>query len=215
MSALDILQKSQQLGEEHDPDQEGWMVSYADLITLLFVFFAVMLSISSVSKAKLELLNHEINQEMVSSLSQIQQELNQQIVKQNLTGSVSTEITNDGLQIQFNEKVLFASGEAKVSLEGSEVLKKFTQTLAAVSSKFNLAVEGHTDSRPIHTEAYPSNWSLSSARAVQVLHFLTANGVNEKRMMVRAYSDTRPLAASASQPGLSDAANRRVTLLVF
>jgi chemotaxis protein MotB len=206
-----------------DQDQEGWLVSYADLITLLFVFFAVLLSISSVSKSKLELLRHEINQEAISSLSELKQGLDDEIESQNLSDKVVTQMTHDGLQVQFNERVLFASGDAKLSAEGSSVMKNFCSILAGIKGKFHMAVEGHTDSRPIRTSAFPSNWSLSAARAVNVLHFLAENGVDEKRMMVRAYADTRPLGQNTmpsaplggSSTGDTDAKSRRVILLVF
>ena len=227
-SALAILNQfksNHSEGGEHsdEADQEGWLVSYADLITLLFVFFAILLSISTVSKAKLEMLSHEVNQENVSSLSEIKKELDQEINKQDLNSQVNTQMTNDGLQIQFNERVLFGLGDAKMSSEGSKVLQQFCHTLAEIKGKFYLAVEGHTDSKPIHTAAFPSNWALSAARSVNVLHFLAAHGVDEKRMMVRAYADTRPLKSSPESDPASDQAatgdaeakNRRVTLLVF
>ncbi|MGZ3707935.1 MAG: OmpA/MotB family protein, partial [Bdellovibrionota bacterium] len=65
--------------------------------------------------------------------------------------------------------------------------------------------------RPIHTEQFSSNWALSAGRAVNVLHFISANGIDERRMMVRAFADTRPVATVAE----NRAQNRRVTILVF
>lgn len=179
---------------ETDPDQEGWLVSYADLITLLFIFFSIMLSISVVSKAKFELLTQQLNQNSVTSLSELKKQLEQEIQKENLTSAVSTEMTDQGLQVQFNEKVLFALGQSGISPEGAQILEKFSKVLREMAKEFQLAVEGHTDSRPIHTKDFPSNWELSSSRAVNVLHFLAAHGMNENKMMVKAYADTRPLA---------------------
>ncbi len=218
-TALALLQNSSIRSKEGpEPDQEGWLVSYADLITLLFVFFALMLSISSVSKTKLDLLSHEMNQKSVSSLTMFKQQLDQEISKQNLAASVSTEITEDGLKVQFNERILFGLGEATMSSDGKQVLSEFSKILSGIKEKFSLAVEGHTDSKPIHTATFASNWALSSARSVNVLHFLAQNGVDEKRMMVRAYADTRPLENSTVSKSSSEenqAKNRRVTLLVY
>jgi chemotaxis protein MotB len=204
---------------EADPDQEGWLVSYADLITLLFIFFALMLSISVVSKNKLELLSHEFNQKSSSSLSELKAHLDKEIQKENLQTAISTGMTDEGLQVQFNERVLFALGEAALSPEGIKALDKLTTVLKSVESQFSLAVEGHTDNRPIHTAAFPSNWELSSTRAVNVLHFLASRGISEKKMMVRAYADTRPIVLPSNTPNSNptdvSALNRRVTLLVF
>lgn len=207
--SISSLQKNEKC--ESDADQYGWLVSYADLITLLFVLFAVLLSISSVSKTKLEFLNKEMNQSATSTLSQLKSELEEEIKKQNLSSQVSTELTQDGLKILFSEDILFKSGEAALSIEGANVLKQFCHSLAEVQQNFYLAVEGHTDSKPIHTAKFSSNWALSAARSVNVLHFLGLNGVSEKRMMVRAYASTRPLEGLSEE----DAKNRRVSLLVF
>ncbi len=199
----------------HDEEQEGWLVSYADLITLLFVFFAVMLSISSVSKTKLDFLKDQVNknheQQGPQSLSKVKVEIENEIKKENLGTKISTEITNDGLKVSFNEQLLFQSGEAVLMGEGSEILKKFCKILSAMNQKYFIAVEGHTDSRKIHTAQFSSNWALSAMRAVTVIHFISANGVDEKRMLVKAFADTQPVSTLPEQ----EAKNRRVTLLVY
>lgn len=228
---LDQLKSKTQF--QTDPDQEGWMVSYADLITLLFIFFSVMLSISSISKAKMELLSHQFNKNNTTSLTELKESIDTEIKKQNLQAGVSTAMTDEGLQVQFNERILFPLGEATLRPEGLGLLKQFAKILTGLNKDFHLAVEGHTDHRPIHTAAFPSNWELSSSRAVNVLHYLSENGVDEKKMVVRAYADTRPLAdtekASPQNQGTSEvisnpgnpnsedsiARNRRVNLLVF
>lgn len=212
LKALDQL-RARSVHDKTEQDQEGWLVSYADLITLLFIFFSVMLSISSVSRAKFDLLTRQFNQASTTSLLELKKNLDAEIQKQQLQTQVETEFSDEGLQIRFNEKVLFASGDASLNDDGSRTLAQFAKLLSQSTSgkdAFHLAVEGHTDSRPIHTAAYPSNWALSASRSVHVLHFLASHGLNEKNMVVRAYADTRPL----SQDAVS-ARDRRVTLLVY
>lgn len=210
MNALDCLRARPMAAADNDADQEGWMVSYADLITLLFIFFAVMLSISSVSRAKFDMLSQQLNQTSTTSLQDLKKTLDQEIAKQQLQTQVSTEIGDEGLQIRFSEKVLFASGAAVIGGDGGKILGAFAPMLTGMPGEFRLAIEGHTDNRPIHTSDFPSNWALSAGRSVNVLHFLAAHGVAEKRMMVRAYADTRPLGTTGSE-----ARDRRVTLLVY
>jgi chemotaxis protein MotB len=210
LASLALLRARPSSQTESEADQEGWMVSYADLITLLFIFFAIMLSISSVSRAKFDLLTRQFNQASTASLLDIKKHLDQEIQRQQLQTQVTTEIGDEGLQIRFNEKVLFASGEAQLNAEGGKTLGAFSGILGGIQDSFRVAVEGHTDSLPIHTAAYPSNWALSADRSVNVLHFLAAHGVAEKKMMVRAYADTRPLNGAAA-----GAQDRRVTLLVY
>jgi len=190
---------------------EGWMVSYADLITLLFIFFSLMLSISVVSKARFELLTNQFNKSSMTSLVELKKRLDAEIQSQNLQSQVVTDITDEGLQVQFSEGVLFPSGEAAINETGNQVLKRFIHILSGIEQKFHLAVEGHTDNRPIHTDAFPSNWALSAARSVNVLHYFASQGIEEKKMMVRAYADTRPTKGDDA----AAAQNRRVTILVY
>jgi chemotaxis protein MotB len=195
-----------------DPDQEGWLVAYADLITLLFVFFSVILSISVVSKAKFELLSGQFNQSSAVSMVELKKRLDQEVTQQGLQSQVSTEITDEGLEIRFSESILFASGEAALNEQGTAVLRRFAPLLSKLEPGFRLSVEGHTDDRPIRTAAFPSNWSLSAIRALNVLHLMAESGVDQKKLLLKALADNRPIAADASES--ARAKNRRVTLLV-
>lgn len=205
------------LKRREEGEQEGWVVAYADLITLLFIFFSLLLSISVLSRAKFELLTNQFNTTSTTSLIELKNQLDLEIQKQQLQAQVTTQLGDEGLLIQFNEGVLFATAEAELNERGKQILSRFSSSLRGIEKQFHLAVEGHTDSRLINTPAFPSNWSLSSARGVNVLHYLRSEGIDEKKMMVRAYADTRPkrsLEPSGDQEIDAMAQNRRVTLLV-
>ncbi len=209
-SLLRIKQRRREEG-----DQEGWIVAYADLITLLFIFFSLLLSISVVSRAKLEMISQQFNQAATTSLTQFKKDLDAEIQRQGLASKVSTQLTDEGLQVQFSEGVLFATADASLNSGGTSVLQPFGKLIKGMGKDFRVAVEGHTDSRPIHSREFPSNWALSSARAVNVLHFLKEGGVDEKKLMVRAYANTRPLPKAKEDEESILAKNRRVTILVY
>jgi chemotaxis protein MotB len=192
-----------------DPDSEGWLVSYADLITLLFIFFALIVAMSAVSRVKFDRLAQQVSSKGSTSLTKIQQDLDRTIREQGLQGRVTTEMTDEGLQVRFSEVLLFSSGEARVQDTGVSALQKLAANLRDATENFSMAVEGHTDSRPIRTATFPSNWELSSVRAVNVLHALHELGVSENKMVVRGFADTRPLPGNR----IADQ-QRRVTLLV-
>jgi chemotaxis protein MotB len=110
-----------------------------------------------------------------------------------------------------SDKVLFAPGSAKVQPAGSQILAVVAGGVANVPN--GIAVEGHTDSRPIHTSAYPSNWELSTARATTVLRELVeVRGLPAARVSASGYGDTRPIADNATPQGRAQ--NRRVELVV-
>jgi chemotaxis protein MotB len=177
---------------------------------LLFIFFALLVAMSAVSRVKFDRLAQQVSSQGATSLTKIQQALDETIRKQGLQGQVSTEMTDEGLQVRFSEVLLFESGKAAVQGTGTSALSKLAGTLQQATQSFSMAVEGHTDSRPIHTKEFPSNWELSSVRAVNVLHALRGLGLPEDKMMVRGFADTRPL--SGDRVGDRQ---RRVTLLVY
>lgn len=112
-----------------------------------------------------------------------------------------------GIAIRARDKILFAVGDATL-LEGS------APTLKLVTDLFNkfrgqLSIEGHTDSRPITSSKYPSNWELSAARAMAVMRELqSSNGLPMERMHFSGYGETRPVAEGTDEASMSR--NRRV-----
>jgi chemotaxis protein MotB len=122
-------------------------------------------------------------------------------------------ITRDGdrIEIEMKERMLFGSGDARLSHEALRALRTLAQTLKRIPS--HLQVEGHTDNVPISTAAYPSNWELSAARAASVVHFLARTGVEPWRMAAVGLGEHRPVAENADEKGR--AANRRVTIVVL
>lgn len=212
-SAVDNLNSIRSPMDEGD--QEGWMVAYADLITLLFIFFSLIISVSVVSRSKFELLTKQFNENSTADLLSIKIELDNQIAEKGLQQDVSTGISDEGLSVQFSESTLFPTAESNLTSRGHEVLGSFVEILKGISHQYRMAIDGHTDSRPIHTAKYPSNWALSAERSVNVLHFFSGLGMDEKRMFIRAYADTQP--ASPANEKLADvhARHRRVTLLIY
>ncbi|MDP2286314.1 MAG: OmpA family protein, partial [Pseudohongiella sp.] len=116
----------------------------------------------------------------------------------------------EGLTLRIADNLLFASGQAELMYEGMVLISQLTQML--VDFEGEISVEGHTDNIPISTARFPSNWELSSARAISVLKFLEQDGIAANRMRAIGYADTRPLQANDSVQSRS--ANRRVELIL-
>lgn len=115
------------------------------------------------------------------------------------------------IEIEMKERMLFGSGEARLSADSLQPLRELAQTLARLPS--HLQVEGHTDNIPIATATFPSNWELSAARAASVVHFLARSGIEPWRMSAVGLGEHRPIAENADEKGR--AANRRVTVVVL
>ena len=115
------------------------------------------------------------------------------------------------LEVEINTNFLFASGSAVVAADAQPAIRRLAQLLAPADVR--LQVEGHTDSVPISTAQFPSNWELSAGRAASVVHLLAANGVDPAAMAAVGYGEHRPVADNDTAEGRRQ--NRRVLIVVL
>lgn len=247
--------------EEHE-NHERWLVSYADFITLLFAFFVVMYSVSSVNEGKYRVLSDSIVAafdpsrdglpiklssplkppilerniqtraydpskiqnnfpEMAAAPQPTEQDKKnlREIAKQ-VEQKVSNLIQNDlvnlkkndlWIEIEVKSSILFGSGSARLEAAASPVLGQVAQVLKEFPNQ--IQVEGFTDNVPIDTEAFPSNWELSAARAASVVHLFEKEGISPKRMTASGYGEYRPIASNDTAKGRRK--NRRVNIIIL
>lgn len=126
-------------------------------------------------------------------------------------GQVRVSRNGRGVAIEINASVLFAPAQAVLHHQSMEGLKPVAEVLKSIDEI--VQIEGHTDDTPISTAQFPSNWELSSARAVSVVHFFINNGIAPQRLIASGYADYRPVTTDPTPEG--KARNRRVTLLIL
>ena len=115
-----------------------------------------------------------------------------------------------GISIEINASALFSPGEAQLGVEAVRALRAVAEVIAKGS--FPIRVEGHTDTLPISTPYFPSNWELSAVRASSVVRLFVESGVAPARLTAAGYADQRPVADNSTAEGR--ARNRRVTILI-
>jgi chemotaxis protein MotB len=115
------------------------------------------------------------------------------------------------LEIEINTSLLFASGSADLSEDASPIVQRLGEILAGTPTR--LYVEGHSDERPINTQAYPSNWELSAARAASVVRLFARVGTSPERMAVVGFGEFQPVADNDTPEGRRF--NRRVVVVVM
>lgn len=121
-----------------------------------------------------------------------------------------------GDRFVFQSEVLFRSGKADLNEEGKKRLATFAGVLKDVIPRIPeglpwiLQVDGHTDKRPIRTQRFPSNWELSSARAISVVNFLNSRGIPANRLSATGYGEFQPLDLGEDEIGYRR--NRRIEL---
>ncbi|HEY1899837.1 MAG TPA: OmpA family protein [Steroidobacteraceae bacterium] len=115
------------------------------------------------------------------------------------------------IEVEIRTDILFPSGSATLSPTAVGVIRKLSQTLASLPNP--VRVEGHTDSQPIETAAFPSNWELSSARAASVVHLIANSGIDPARLSVIGRAQYSPAQSNATVAGRN--ANRRVLISIL
>ncbi len=228
--------------EKHE-NHERWLVSYADFITLLFAFFVVMYSISSVNVGKYRTVSESIKAALnpIVSPPSSPTPLALSASKQALTapdapGSKDVAIRKlrnlvKGIKaspqlalVRITERV---NGDIVITIpdqllfnSGEAAMRSealpFLEGLSTAIAELNryTRVEGHTDNVPIRTAQFPSNWELSAARAVMVVRVLSElYGVTADHLSAVGHADTRPVTANSDAD--QRAKNRRVEIVIL
>lgn len=217
-----------------------WLVTYSDMITLLLTFFVLLLTMSSLEAAKVkEFQTATINamgmmlegktsdirpKQIVASGERIDEKvlntdrflkqfagLKTRLLKEHERGDVEFKKLERGMSIVLRDDLLFRSGEAVVSPGGIAVLSAIGESFKDFDGE--VMVEGHTDNLPIRTDAFPSNWELSAARAVTVLRqFSDSLGIDPAKLSAVGYGDTKPIVPNDGPD--NQRINRRVEIIL-
>jgi chemotaxis protein MotB len=126
-------------------------------------------------------------------------------------GQLKVIIRDGRMLIALESDVLFDSGKTNLKPAGQAALAKVAQVLASITDR-KYQVAGHTDDVPIHTARFPSNWELSTARAVEVVNFLIANGMKPQQVSAAGFGEFDPVAPNDSPE--HRAQNRRIEIVL-
>ncbi|HEY3062898.1 MAG TPA: flagellar motor protein MotB [Chloroflexota bacterium] len=238
-------------GRRHKGGHEGghenaerWLLTYADLITLLMVFFVVLYSMSTADSEKFKKISAALSQafstevlkgapdaglmdgvqspdapidDLIASSEVPQVQRLKSKIEALLDGSSQTpEVTvgrdKDGLVIRLSGSYLFDSGRAELKPNSLAVLDTIANEMRTLPN--DIRVDGHTDSTPIDSPRYPTNWELSTARALSVTRYLTeTDGIRAGRVMAAGFGEFRPIAPNDTRE--HRAQNRRVEIHVL
>lgn len=213
--------------DETEEHSERWLISYADLITTLMVFFLALYVLelakdrdlqtkaleAKVASTRVQTATTAANAATAADAHQAAAQALLIALLKPLSDehAITVATSTQGMEIAINAKVLFNSGEARLLPDSAGVLDRVAQVLATHSAK-NILVEGHSDSVPISNAQFASNWELSAARAGAVVRFFVDKGVEPHRLSAIGRADNVPLVLGDDVA--ARAANRRVTILV-
>ena len=147
-----------------------------------------------------------------SQMEAVKRQLDEYIEQNELNEEITTAMTEDGLMIRIKENALFPSGSADLMPSAQRIGPAIAGLIAPIPQR--ILITGHTDNVPINSPRYPSNWELSSARAINFMKFILAqdNRINPARFSAMGRSEYRPIADNSTPAG--QAQNRRVEVLI-
>lgn len=212
----------------------GWVVTYGDMMSLLLTFFILLVSFSTIQETKfkeameslqgalgvlkqyptaIEQPNIQIPQPRQTENEMIYyqvRQLEQFLLDNKMDKQVRVEVTADGITLSIVDSTLFASAQAELEPGARQLLDRIAIMLGGVGKE--ITISGHTDSIPINTARFPSNWELSSARAISVARRFQSRGIDPKRMSAVGFGEYRPLGTNDTSAGRT--ANRRVEIFI-
>lgn len=218
---------------ECPPGAPLWMCTFADLMSLLMCFFVLLLSFATMDAAKYKQVagsmkdafgvqrekipvdssvmkgNEVISASFTTVPLQVQMQMAKYFAEETAEGSIETEYSPEGLILRIKDHVAFDSGRAVIKKDFMKLLDK----IGFLLQKGDLQAEigGHTDTIPLKKgySSFKSNWSLSAARSVGVVEYLSEKfKIHPSRLSAVGYGFGQPLATNSTAEGR--AANRRV-----
>jgi len=223
-------------------DDATWLVTYADLMTLLLVFFILLYTLSffekeqyrhAVETLKIQIENDE-NLIGLMELVEIPETADTQITIEDVTGLYSREkslveninkfVRSSRQKKNISTRIL--DGKIIVSIKGKALFNSGSTRLNTAATsifdeiiqilydypEYNINIKGHTDNIPISTPMFPSNWELSAFRATTVLKYLVSKGIVPQRLTATGYGDIIPLVPNTTEE--NRAQNRRVEFVL-
>ena len=227
-------------------NKDRWIFTYADLITMLLIFFILMYVMSRVDEKRFEALIRSVQQTVggggdivydagptitegtfdpmhaevlihgelmeMRELLEVKEKLEKYIAERGLQDQIIVTLEERGVVISFIGAALFPLGSDKMFEESKQIVIGIGKILAEIDNY--IRIEGHTDNLPINTPRFPSNWELSSARALAVLHKLQKeSGIDPRRLSATGYSEYRPIKPNDTEE--TRRYNRRVDLVIL
>jgi chemotaxis protein MotB len=143
--------------------------------------------------------------------NKLMEQLKKFLGENNLQNVVTLTDTKRGVEISLKDVVLFSPAEATLKPSSFTTLDAFVKLINALPNP--ISIEGHTDNVPIGRGPFASNWELSAARAVSVLHYFEEHGIDEKRLHFVGYGEFQPI--SPNDTNENRQANRRVNIVIL
>ena len=191
-------------------DDAGWLTSFGDLMSLLLVFFILMVSPQAVVS--------EDQREKKEDLDKAVEQIKTEAVNSGIDNEIKVESQGNTAKLTLQETLLFPPGKARLTAANIAHLKKVLEPLKKLKDSHSFDIHGHTDATPIHSKKFPSNWYLSTARALAILDKFIQEGFPPEKLTAMGYAQYKPVAPEYDKDKRpipeNRAKNRRVEIYI-
>ncbi|MGE5354410.1 MAG: OmpA family protein [Acidobacteriota bacterium] len=217
---------------QEEGDKDRYLITYADLITLLLGLFIILYAISNIDTLKYQKLvkavgsafgiqsnvqgiegaNFGMKKPQPKAAGNLKNGLQNLVDENKLNNSIRLEENERGIIIHILDDILFPSGTSELNDSSRIILMKIASLLKNLPN--DIRVEGHTDNIPISSPIYPSNWHLSVSRALNTAYYLiNKEGLSPDKVSIVGYSEYRPVTTNSTFEGRRS--NRRVDIVIL
>jgi len=205
-----------------DDGEGNWLISYADMMTLLLAFFVIISALSTPDAGKIERIRAETSKAMGVTYEDpyegLENSIHNVLRDVKLDKEVQVKKTTDGIELVSKGTLFFDSGSSDLRSPAKELMLALADVVVREAKQFRVVVEGHTDDVPIVSFRYPSNWELSSSRAGTVVRMLETRGIQHRLLRPVGLADTEPVAPNRDEHGVpipaNQAKNRRIVIRI-
>lgn len=190
------------IAHRHISQQEGgveaWLMSYADMITLLLCFFVIFVSVSEPKRDKFSqitegLVNRFGTVDTNTPLRGVFESMQKVVESHQVMKDIAVERTERGVAMEISSRSFFQPGSAELDPEKMGVLADLVESLKTVDFlDYSVIIEGHTSDEYVVSTLHATNWELSSARAARMARYFIEQGIKPDRLRAVAYADTQP-----------------------
>ena len=199
---------------------EPWMATFADMVTLLMVFFVLFYSVEKDNTEKFKsAIDMMVEEDGPDGLAKIMKVVDSTKIMQNLKemrdatkAAEAEETEEDRIVLRVPGLNLFKEKSAKLTPEARPVLNEIVKIIKTKGKNHKIFIQGHTDDVPIHTAKYESNWELSAVRATAVLRHIYDKGIDPEKLTATGYADTFPMVPNNTKEGR--AKNARIEFIL-
>lgn len=213
--------------ERRQQNQGIWLIIFSDITTNLMLFFLMLFTMTRMSSTDKQLVVAGMESTVINKASREQVEMERQAKKLReadaikrmqqavsegrLAGKASIAVTDKTVKIALNPESFFSLGSAKLNPGTVSVLEDLVELIESFPN--DIIIEGHTDPTPVRGGGYHSNWELSIDRAVGVVNFFIAAGLNPKQLVAAGYGEFHPAYPNDSEA--NRAKNRRIEITLI